>query len=50
VGDVVRANVASYPNVTRWMSTMRTLGSWRKVHEAVDGFAASLGERQFLAF
>jgi len=49
-GDLIGVNVKRYPNVDRWMNTMRSLGAWKKVHEVVDGFAASLKGQQFLTF
>ena len=49
-GDLIGVNVKRYPNVDRWMSTMRSLGAWKKVHEVVDGFAASLKGQQFVTF
>ena len=41
-GDLIGASYKRFPNVDRWLSTMRALPSWKKVNEAVDGFAASL--------
>ena len=42
LGDVIRCDYAAYPNVERWLSTMKALPSWRKVNEVIDGYAASL--------
>ena len=42
LGDTVRCSYADYPNVARWLSTMKALPSWRKVNEVIDGYAASL--------
>ena len=42
LGDTVRCGYADYPNVARWLSTMKALPSWRKVNEVIDGYAASL--------
>jgi len=50
VGDLIGVNMKRYPNVDRWMSTMRSLSAWKKVHEVVDGFAASLKGQQFVVF
>ncbi len=47
-GDVVRCQFADYPNVRRWLGTMKGLKSWARVHEAVDGFAASLKDKTFV--
>jgi glutathione S-transferase len=49
-GDLIGVNVKRYPNVDRWMNTMRSLPAWKKVHEVIDGFAASLKGQQFLTF
>lgn len=46
--DLVGASFKRFPNVDRWMSTMRALPSWKKVNEATDGFAASLKGQPFV--
>jgi len=33
LNDIVRCDLAPWPNVQRWLKTMRTLKSWDKVHE-----------------
>ena len=45
---LIGASFKSFPNVDRWMSTMRALPSWNKVNEAVNGFAASLKGKTFV--
>ena len=47
-GDLIGVSFKRFPNVDRWMSTMRALPSWRKVHETIDGFAASLKDKKFV--
>jgi glutathione S-transferase len=47
LGDVIRCDFSGYPNVKRWLSGMKALASWRKVNEAIDGYAASLKDAQF---
>ena len=47
LGDVIRCDYAAYPNVKRWLSAMKALPSWRKVNEAIDGYASSLKDAQF---
>lgn len=42
LGEVIRCDFAPYPNVARWLGNMKQLKSWSKVHEAINGFAASL--------
>jgi glutathione S-transferase len=47
-GDLTRVSFASYPNVDRWMKTMRALPSWKKTNEATEGFAQMLASKQFV--
>lgn len=47
-GDLIGMSLKAYPNVERWMSTMRALPSWNKVNEATNGFAASLKGKEFV--
>jgi glutathione S-transferase len=47
-GDLIGVSFKRFPNVERWMSTMRALPSWKKVNETIDGFAASLREKTFV--
>jgi glutathione S-transferase len=42
LGEVVGCNYSAYPNVKRWIGTMKQLKSWKSVNEAIDGYAASL--------
>ncbi|HEX6793676.1 MAG TPA: glutathione S-transferase family protein [Casimicrobiaceae bacterium] len=49
LGDVIRCDYGAYPNVKRWLTAMKALPSWRKVNEAIDGYAASLKDSQFEA-
>jgi len=46
-GDLIGVNINKYPNISRWMKTMRALPNWKKTNEVVEGFAASLKEQQF---
>jgi glutathione S-transferase len=41
-GDLVGMRFESFPNVNRWMNTMRALPNWKKKHEATEGFAQHL--------
>ena len=47
-GALIGISFAKYPNIDRWMKTMRALPSRPKVNEAIDGFAASLGGKPFV--
>jgi glutathione S-transferase len=49
VGELVHCEYLDYPNVRRWISQMKALPSWGKVHEVVDGFTASLKDKQFVS-
>jgi glutathione S-transferase len=48
VGELAGCKFAAYPNVCAWLSRMKALPSWDKVHEAVNGFGASLKGQQFV--
>lgn len=47
LGEAIRCDFSPYPNIKRWLGNMHELRSWRKVNEAIDGFAASLKDAQF---
>jgi len=49
VGDLIRCNYSAFPNVDCWLRRMKGLKSWAKVHEAVDGFAATLKGQSFVS-
>jgi len=49
VGSLIRCDYSAYPNVQRWVHNMKALKTWPKVHEAIDGFAASMKDKQFVA-
>jgi glutathione S-transferase len=48
IGDLIGQDMSKYPNITRWMNTMRALPSWKKVNEAADGFAAANKGKDFV--
>ena len=48
-GTLIGCNFKKHPNVDRWFNTMKALPTWKQVTEAVDGFAASLKGKQFVA-
>lgn len=45
----IGSSYAKYPNIARWLDTMRALPSWKAVHAAVDGWGASLAGKPFTA-
>jgi glutathione S-transferase len=47
-GDLIGVSFHRFPNVDRWMGLMRALPNWKKVHETIDGFAASLKSQKFV--
>jgi glutathione S-transferase len=49
LGALIRCSYAGYPNIERWLKNMKALKTWSKVHETVDGFAASLKDKPFVA-
>jgi glutathione S-transferase len=49
LGEVIGCSYAGFPNIERWLGRMKSLKSWAKVHEAIDGFAASLKGKSFVA-
>lgn len=49
LGDLIRCKYQDYPNVSRWMNTMRNLPSWGPVNKAAESLAASLSEKSFSA-
>ena len=40
---------AAYPNIEAWLSRVQVLPHWSEVSAALDGFAASLEGKQFVA-
>jgi glutathione S-transferase len=48
VGDLIGTSFKRFPNVDRWMASMRALPGWKKVNEAVEGYAASLKGKPFV--
>jgi glutathione S-transferase len=48
LGEVTRCDWSKYPNVKRWVDTMKQLPSWGKVNEALYGYAGYVKDQQFL--
>ena len=48
LGHVIGCSYGEFPNVERWLGHMKALKSWPKVHEAIEGFAASLKGKSFV--
>ena len=49
LGGLIGCKLSAYPNIERWLGNMRKLKPWAKVHETIDGFAASLKGQSFVA-
>jgi glutathione S-transferase len=48
LGEVVRADFSPYPNVVRWIATMKKLDSWARVNEALYAFANAVKDAPFI--
>ena len=48
LGEVIGIDFAAYPNVKRWLDTMKKLPNWPKVNEAFDGLVASTKGQKFV--
>jgi glutathione S-transferase len=48
-GDLISVDLSKYPNVNRWLTTMRALPKWNQVSEIHNGFAASLKDKTFVS-
>jgi glutathione S-transferase len=42
IGDFVRCDFAQYPNIGRWLETMKKLPSWPKVNDVFHGLVEAL--------
>lgn len=47
LAEAIRSDLSAYPNVKRWLDNMKALKNWKKVNEAIDGFAASMKDVPF---
>lgn len=47
-GELIGVDFSKFPNVKRWLDSMRKLPNWNKVTEIHSGFAASLKEKKFV--
>ena len=48
LGELIGVDFSPYPNVKRWLDTMKKLPSWPKVNEAFNGLAASTKGQTFV--
>ena len=47
LGEIIRMDFASYPNVRRWLGNMKKLKSWPSVNEVFYGFQGMLKDQKF---
>lgn len=48
VGDLIGSDFSGYPNIERWLQSMKAMPSWSAVNEVHNGFAASLEGKSFV--
>jgi glutathione S-transferase len=48
LGEITRCDWSKYPNVKRWVDTMKQLKSWNKVNEVLYGYAGQVKDQQFV--
>jgi glutathione S-transferase len=48
IGDLIDCQMASYPNVQRWLANMKRLKHWDEVNEVFSGFAAGNKGKEFV--
>jgi glutathione S-transferase len=49
VGEVIRCNLKSYPNIARWLDLMKSRPNYAKTYEAIHGFAEQVKAMPFVA-
>ncbi len=49
VGELVHCTFEAYPNVRRWIGNMKALEHWPSVHDAFQGFVASVAGQEFVS-
>ncbi len=48
LGEVIGCDFSAYPNVKRWLDTMKRLPSWPKINEALYGYAEAVKGQPFV--
>ena len=48
LGELIGVDLTEFTNVSRWLDRMKALPSYEGVHEAFDGWAASMKEQTFV--
>lgn len=49
LGEMIKVDLSKYPNVAAWLANVKALESWGSVSEALDGFAASIADKEFVS-
>jgi glutathione S-transferase len=49
LGEVIKCDFSSYPNVSRWIGNMKKLKSWPKINEVFYSVADSVKQKEFVA-
>ena len=42
LGEITGSDFSAYPNVKQWLGRMKALKNWSQVHQAIEGYGASL--------
>jgi glutathione S-transferase len=48
LGEIIGVNFAPYPNIKRWLDTMKKSPNWAKVNEAFDGLREAVKTQKFV--
>ena len=48
IGELIGCDLAVYPNIARWLATMKTLKSWNQINETFNGFVAANKDKSFV--
>jgi glutathione S-transferase len=48
LGEIIRIDFSTYPNVKRWLDNMKKLPTWPKVNEAFYGLAEAVKQKPFI--
>jgi glutathione S-transferase len=49
VGQLTGSDFSAYPNVQAWLGRMKSLKSWNKIYETIEGYGASLKGQPMVA-
>jgi glutathione S-transferase len=47
IGELLGCDFGAYPNIQRWLGTMKKLKAWNKVNEAFNGYVAANKGKKF---